>query len=272
MKKLSLISVFFFFFAGVSSAQVSSVALPFIEIDHNPVTSAMAGVSMFRDVERGNISVSYQLWKPSTTSYFSADGVFRLVERFKLGFIGTYGRGQVYNGNQLPEEMRFGATFGAELTDFLEMDLDASYVSSRFYDNIPYYGFAVGAYLKARFGGIRIAAGVCNLGPEVKGNRLPSSVVLAIGYDNGKKPVHKLRPELDLKYYFCASFSLSAGMEYIYKGVFSARAGYHCGGVVANHASVGLGVNIRGIRVDASYIIGSGVIGNTVCSGLGYSF
>lgn len=54
----------------------------------------------------------------------------------------------------------------------------------------------------------------------------------------------------------------------------SVRAGYRYGGnsPVASYASLGAGVKLLGIRLDAAYLIGSGPMKNTLAISLGYSF
>lgn len=41
---------------------------------------------------------------------------------------------------------------------------------------------------------------------------------------------------------------------------------------VASYASLGAGVKLLGIRLDAAYLIGSGPMKNTLAISLGYSF
>ena len=56
----------------------------------------------------------------------------------------------------------------------------------------------------------------------------------------------------------------------------SVRAGYRYGGdsVIPSFASVGAGVKLFGVHLDAAYLIASGdsPLKNTFCIGIGYSF
>ena len=281
MKRTAIIVISLLAGSLAGLAQTSSVILPFMEIDRNPVTSAMAGAGTLMEPDASDVWASYLLWKPSTTSYFSAAGDIACSEKLSVNVNGSYGMGAAYQTNTglsstsstfSPSEMQFGAGASYRISEKFGAEIAARYASSKLSSEATYGGFAADVILRGYFSGFRIAAGAVNLGPSVKGYKLPSAALFAAGYDNGPDALHRFRPEVDAKYYFCGSFGLSAGLDYTYNNLLSVRAGYHYGGVVADHASVGLGVNIKGIHLDASYLIGSGVVKNSLSFGLGYRF
>ena len=81
---------------------------------------------------------------------------------------------------------------------------------------------------------------------------------------------------VDADCYFSGAFSAAAGASYTYNGMVSVRAGYRYGGdsVIPSFASVGAGVKLFGVHLDAAYLIASGdsPLKNTFCIGIGYSF
>lgn len=280
MKKTAIIIMTLLAGSVMSLAQTSSVILPFMEIDHNPVTSAMAGASVLAEPDASDVWASYQLWKPSTTSYFSANGAVNFG-KFTVKVGGTYGAGAEYKTSTgvsgastsfKPSDMMFGAGAAFRISEKFGAEIGAKYASSTIAQNSTYAGFAADIILRGYFNDVKIAAGAVNLGPAVKGFKIPAAAMFAVAYDNGQDAVHRLHSEIDAKYYFCGSFGLSAGLAYTYNNLLSVRAGYHFGGVVADHASVGLGVNIKGLHLDASYILGTGLVKNSLCFGLGYRF
>jgi len=63
-------------------------------------------------------------------------------------------------------------------------------------------------------------------------------------------------------------------LKYEYK-VVSVAAGYHGGGYMPDHVSAGLGLNIKGVTLNATALIGVGGAAKTtgtVVAGIGYAF
>lgn len=257
-------------------AQVQGVAMSFIETDRNPVTSAMAGASVLRSYEATDVLLSYCSWDKSSTQYFNALANVVAGEKLLVRANGTYGIGSPYEVTSgissssvsfSPSEMSFGASAMYRVIPALSVEAGVKYASTKLSPDASYNAFAADVLLRGYFSGFSAAAGVINIGSKAGGYSIPSAAVLAVAYDNGPGSKHRIRPEVDAKYYFAGVFGVSAGIDYTLKDMISVRAGYHFGGVVANHASVGLGFKIKGIHLDASYLFN-----NTFCAGLGYSF
>ena len=69
----------------------------------------------------------------------------------------------------------------------------------------------------------------------------------------------------------------SIGAEYEFAGLAAVRAGYHFGAEsdgLPSFASVGAGLNVFGVSIDAAYIVaaGSSPMKNTFSVGIGYEF
>ena len=87
--------------------------------------------------------------------------------------------------------------------------------------------------------------------------------------------VHSLEGVLDADWYFSGAMSAGAGAEYGYADIVFLRAGYHYGAddcVLPSFASLGVGVQYLGARIDFSYLTGNDYLGGTFTIGLGYSF
>jgi len=274
--KKTIVSLASLFATGVISfAQVQSVAMPFLEIDQNPVTSGMAGASALRTYESTDILISYQDWALSSSKYFNAAGNIVIADKLIVRVTGTYGMNDSYElatdlnstpTKYTPSDMFFGAAAAYRFLPTMSVEAGVKYAISKLAPDYEANAFAADVFVKGHFSGFSAAAGVINIGKS--GNYgIPTAAVVAIAYDNGSDKNHRVRPEVDAKYYFAGVFGLSAGIDYTIMNIVSIRAGYHYGGIIANHASVGLGLKIRGIHIDASYLFKT-----SLCIGLGYSF
>lgn len=75
------------------------------------------------------------------------------------------------------------------------------------------------------------------------------------------------------------AFFAGVGAQYCYNGLVRVSAGYHYGepdkSVIGQYVSVGAGVKVLGISIDAAYLIGTSAdspIGNSFSVGIGYAF
>ena len=67
----------------------------------------------------------------------------------------------------------------------------------------------------------------------------------------------------------------AAGVQYSFRDMVFARAGYHYGAdkaVLPSFASAGLGVKFFGVELNVAYLFASDALGGTMTFGLGYSF
>jgi len=260
----------------VAGAQVQNVAMPFLELDQNPATSGMAGASVLKDCDRSDIFASYSSWQQSSTQFFNLTGNIAVGQKILIKVNGTYGKEESYRISSglastvatfTPSEMVFGASALFRLLPMLSVEAGLRYASMKLSSESTVNAFSGDILLKGYLSGFSATAGVTNVGSKAGGFNLPSAAVLAVAYDNGADADHRIRPEVDGKYYFSGVFGLSAGIDYTFRDLLSVRAGYHLGGVVADYASVGLGVNFGGLHIDASYLVKT-----AFCIGLGYRF
>lgn len=266
--------------SSVAMAQ-DNVIFPSVEIDHNPATSAMGGASLLSEPVHGDFGASFQMWQPSSTSYISVGGAYKVAGKVTIRLDGSFGSGAAYDlrsglgGSATsfsPKETVAHLGVGYRFIEKLGVEIGGRYISNGLAPDYSISGFSADVLLKGYLGACTLAAGVTNLGPSVEGCPLPSAIAFAVAYGSKFSELHSVKLELDAKYFLSAGIGASFGAEYGYNDMLFVRAGCHAGGVVAGHVSAGLGVKLSGVRLDASYLAGSGPVGNTMCFGLGYSF
>ena len=79
----------------------------------------------------------------------------------------------------------------------------------------------------------------------------------------------------EVDYLFAGAIMAGIGAEYGFKDIAFIRAGFHYGDAqkaIPTYASVGLGVQYWGVRLDATWITASSVLGNSLGFSLSYSF
>lgn len=121
----------------------------------------------------------------------------------------------------------------------------------------------VDAFALADVSGIRIAAGVRNIGGKIKSSEgssfsLPASVSAGVAYRFVNTEQHHIEAGADADIFIDGGASASVGVEYSYRNAAFARLGYNYAtdkAPVPSFASVGIGFRIRSVRIDASYIL-----------------
>ena len=119
------------------------------------------------------------------------------------------------------------------------------------------------AFALADVSGIRIAAGVRNIGGKIKSSEgssfsLPASVSAGVAYRFVNTEQHHIEAGADADIFIDGGASASVGVEYSYRNAAFARLGYNYAtdkAPVPSFASVGIGFRIRSVRIDASYIL-----------------
>ncbi len=306
--KLVLLFAAFFMAGAVVYAQGGQEALPFMSIDRDPVTAAMAGAgtastssiaySAFKNTsvipfsdKSFDLGFSFQNWAPDaakTTNFNLGMGV-KASRKVGLAFGVALQNGQEYeimndngaiSGLYTPKDFVANAGLGVAITDNLGLGLTGRFASQKIAEGVSYNTFAVDALLYFKpVPELGLSAGVASLGGKIKddaGNSfdIPSSVRAAGDYtvtsgDNSIKTV------LDLDYFLSGNFTAALGAQYGYKDMLFFRAGYHVGGkeaVLPSFASVGAGFKFAGVKIDVAYLTANDYLGNTITVGLGYCF
>lgn len=284
----------------------SGFALQSASIGHSPVAQGMGGAGLlstssiawgsygniaalpFSDL-KGDAQLSYNNWNPTSTNYYNGAVGFNLKN--KVGISGGFstGSGKEFelfddNGNSAgqftPKNIRANVGVSWRFIEWISVGANVSMVNETLLDNFSSKAVAADVYLMGEFKGIRASAGISKLGGKVKdssGREFPlaTSVVAAIGYAKDFDE-NRIEVEADMDYFLSSTspISVSLGAAYTYNDMVSIRGGFHSGGVISNHASVGLGLKFFGVRLDAAYFLAGSdsPVHNTVAIGLGYCF
>ena len=287
-----------FLFAALLCApfmlRAQSDAMPFIRIDRNPKTFAMAASgaasssgmawASFRNAavipfcsDTVDAAFSYQHWAPDGDPAHHANfGVgVRMDEKFGFSVGGAYGKGST------PGDYLASAGVGYRFTERLGGGVNLRYAGQKLTEDQSYSSFGADVMLLYQVReDFQVTAGVCSFGTSVKSQlgdsySLPASAVLAGNYHAVFARQHGLEVALDVDYFFSGNVTVALGAEYAFRDLLFLRGGYHFGteaAVLPSFATMGAGVKWAGFRIDASYLTASEFLGNTLTIGLGYSF
>ncbi len=271
-------------------------AVPFLNIPSDARTAAMGGTGIA--LEKGaftlddNMATSamthrtaafganFWSWAPSTSALklINASGYYRFG-KFAVALGGKYCMEKPFDvvsavgkplGTYTPSSFTLGAGFAYRIIDPLAVGVTLRYVSANYYENIK--EGTVAADINATFskGGLRAAVGVANLGGKIKGSPLPAMAKVGAAYHIGG-----FQASAEVDYLFAGAIMAGIGAEYGFKDIAFIRAGFHYGDAqkaIPTYASVGLGVQYWGVRLDATWITASPVLGNSLGFSLSYSF
>lgn len=268
-------------------------AFPFMRIEQNPRSAAMGGVTLWSnaactatDDDHGHALASYQKWGPGASGFLSFEAACRLAGRYGIKAAVTRQSDPAYetvgdNGETL-STFRPGATkatlgMSMAIGQHFSAGADMHYAIRSIAEGSRYTAFAGDIAVMAVFGGFRTSAGVKSIGTTVKSMdggsfALPSSIYLNCGYSLLLADAHEIAGAAEIDRFFYGATALSAGVRYSFRGIVSITGGYHMGGIIADHASAGIGLDIKRLCLSATCLIGHGDIKGTVLTGLGYRF
>lgn len=287
----------------------------FLDVNPDPVAMSMAGAGTVLDAtpyamwnniastalgeQKFQIGASYSLWQPSFSSNnVAAVAGYGRVTKFMTISAGvkyfsypsmdiTDGTTGVVTGTFAPMELQAGIGLGFKVLPILSLGVNVNYVHSDI--GGPKKGGAVagdfGAMLDLKF--LRVGLTAANIGSKLNyggasSYNLPANVKLGVGtvQNFGDDKKHGIAVNLQGGMTFKQSaFFAELGAQYVFNDLFRVGVGYHYGDqdklVAGSYASVGAGIKLLGISVNAAYLIGlseNSPIGNTFSVGLGYSF
>lgn len=288
-------------------ALATAQSLPFVAVETDAASLGKAGVNLTETSSAANASfsnaavipfsetkmdaaVGYTMWQPSYvgSNILNAGVTFNMKQKFGLAVGFMYGMNPSYDvmdsggtvkGQFSPSDMHLNLGLGWRFLPFMSVGANIGYASSTVAEGKSYGALAADVFAMAKFDGLKVTAGVANIGTSVKSASgasfsLPSSLAVGAGYDMSFADKHALEVALDADYYFNGWFAAAAGAGYTFNNLLTVRAGYRYGGEspLPSFASVGAGVKIAGVKIDAAYLIASGPMKNTLAFSLGYSF
>lgn len=237
-----------------------------------------------------DVAAGYTMWSPSyaKSNLVNVGGAFNIKNRFGVAAGFLYGMNPEYEvtdasgaskGTFRPSDMQVNVGMAWRFLPYMSVGANIGYANSSLAEGHSYGALAADVHVMAAFGGLKVTAGVANLGTSVESASgvsfdLPASAAVGIGYGIDLADRHSIDAYLDADYYFSSGLAAAAGAGYTFNDLVSVRAGYRYGGKtpVPSYASLGLGVRFAGARLDLAYILTSGPIKNSLALGLGYSF
>lgn len=302
MKKLVyIVGALMLLVPAVAQAQ----ALPFVAAETDAASLGTAGANLVQTGSVANASFSnaaaipfseqtmdvaagYTMWQPASSNILNAGAAFNLKQKFGVAVGFQYGMNPAYDvtnssgaitGTFSPSDMHVNVGLAWRFLPFLSLGANVGYAKSSLAEGHSYGALAADVFAMAKFGGLKVTAGVANVGTTVKdaaGNEfcIPGSIAVGAGYSKVFGEKNGIDVLVDADYYFSGWMAVAAGAAYTYNDFVSVRVGYRYGGEspVPSYASVGAGVKLLGIKLDAAYLISSSPIGNTLALSLGYTF
>ena len=274
-------------------------ALPFIRIDRSPRSSALAGAGMasvnngwyaafgsaaqlgFQPV-KGDVGAALQLWEMSNevdkTTNIQAGAGLRFGS-FGVALGGAYQMG-VMQGTYTPSDRLVSLGLAYNIGGFVSIGLNARYAAQHFTQEARVSGLSMDISALGRISPeITVAVGVGCLGGQVRGSAdaypQPAYARAGAAWHHAFGPMHALELVLDGEYNFDGSAAGTIGLEYGYNHTIYARAGYRLAGkkaLIPSHLGLGVGLQFRGFRLEASYLTASPILGNTLNLGAAYKF
>ena len=284
-------------------------ALPFTRIDRNPATAAFAGAGSASTVNtaysafsnasvlpfyagRMDASVSWQRWSPGAAKadHVQAGAAFKVAPRIGVSLGYAMQRGTAYeiiDGNGLPGgaftpgEQLVALGAGVGLGERLGLGVNARYAIQKLDASTRLTGLSGDLFLAFQATeGLRFTAGVSTLGTKVvsqDGTAYSQPTSAKAGGEGvfHLGEAHALTVLADADLYFSGGFSVAAGLQYAWKEILFLRGGYRFSDqkcAIPSHAGLGVGVQLAGFRLEASWLTASASLGNTLSAGVGYRF
>lgn len=278
-----ILTIFAVLCLGVNA---SAQSVPSLLIPTDSRALGMGGVSYLPGNNKVDASAFFGIWAPGTASntIVGADVRFRLGSKLSFCLGGKDFIDKPYEiindkgasvGAYKPYDMVFSLGAGYDITDAITAGAILHTVSSSIAEKANGGAFFADVYGAYKGNGWTAALALRNLGTKInyggEDNALPALVAL-----NGSwSPVSGLKIAAEADYLFNEALMAGAGAEYCIANIVFVRAGYHYGDAqkaLASFASLGLGAQFAGIRLDASWLFASKNLGDSILVTLGYAF
>ena len=296
MRKIVLLGIALLLGATASRAQT----LPFLLIpsDARPAALGNASVALpgntfapdnsmaaaALDNRTAAFGAGYNLWAPQTAKMGVAHlGGWYRTGRLAIGLGGRYCIEQPYDivsgggktvGSYTPKEFSASLGLAYRIAGPFSLGVTARLVSSDLAEKAS--GTAFGADISAMYAasGFSAAIGVSNLGTPIRyGSTSYAQPMLARA--GGAYSAGGFTASLEADYLFAGALMAGLGLEYCIADIVSLRGGFHYGDAakaLPTYASLGLGLQYAGIRLDVTFLTASKTLGNSLMVSLGYAF
>lgn len=292
----------------LAAAQLSAQSLSYLNVSNDARTLSMGGASVAVSpnayaLENNaaamamydgtlDIAASFGNWQPqySDIKMPSLGAYFKIGNKLAVGVSGRYLMEKPYTmvssvgatlGTYTPVDFYVGVGVAYKVVDFLSIGINAKYISSQLAEDVSGKSFAGDISLMFKKNGFGAGLSVNNLGQKVKygssSYSLPTMAKLGFAYESSLSEAFALTATAEAGYLFAGGFSAGVGVDLKFVNIVSVRAGYHYGDAqkaVPSYASAGLGIDIIGINLSGSYLLGGkdSPLKNSFCATLGYRF
>lgn len=224
--------------------------------------------------------------------YGNASAAFRFAKRH-AAFIGyRYLGGQTITGQTdqyetpsediKPIDWSFDIGYSFKINDKLSAFARGSFIQQKFEESNNTFSFSFGGNYRTYLNlgnmesQLNIAARVLDIGSAIESSSkvkydLPTSAQASADLSLPLSDMNRLNIAVGGRYFLPSDATLltvGAGAEYTYNNLISARAGYNYGENETSRTTVGLGLNIKFISVDAAYSIANDTYFNMFHMGL----
>ena len=272
LMKISLVKYICAFFVGIACAiPAGAQSMTFMGIANDVETMGLGNASIAAGASGGVVENNIAAAALYDDGYGMADLGYTLWQPsgFNTGIVGIGGFSKIGKG-------MFGIGVACRIIDGLAVGANFKLGASGIAPEASASVFAADIHAMYSIKGVNIGVGVSNLGTKADygygGYDIPMLVRAGASYG-----IFGLTVSAEADYQFGYGFMASAGLEYDILGWVDVRAGYHYGGentVLPSFTSVGLGVNIFGVRLNAAYLIApaDSYLRNTMAFSAGYAF
>lgn len=231
---------------------------------------------------KGDVGAALQLWEMSNdvdkTTNIQAGAGLRFGN-FGVALGGAYQMG-VMQGTYTPSDRLVSLGLAYNIGGFVSIGLNARYAAQHFTQEARVSGLSMDISALGRISPeITVAVGVGCLGGQVSGSAdaypQPAYARAGAAWHHAFGPMHAVELALDAEYGFDGAAAGTIGLEYGYNHSIYARAGYRLAGkkaLIPSHLGLGVGLQFRGFRLEASYLTASPILGNTLNLGAAYKF
>ena len=289
------------FSAFAQSGEGSGVALGNIGFTRDPVSLSMGAVSAavpsfamsaltnpaYAPFGDGifDFALSGGMWqpgKPSGTTGISFGTAGNLDDRFGYSFGAGSDLGSPYTlmdedgypgESSTPGQLFIAAGLAYRFLGLFSIGIGGRYYNQSLGPEAAYSAFAGNAYAMFVLEGLRVTAGVSDLGGRLAGTySLPAQAVAGAAYSHTFGEDHGVEVAAEAGWYLHGALRAGAGASYTWRKMISARAGYIYGGdsPLPDAITAGLGFSFKGIHLDAAYIVSKGPAGNSFTVGIGF--
>ena len=211
--------------------------------------------------------------------YGNASAAYRFADRH-AAFIGyRYLGGQTITGQTdqygtlgddiKPVDWSFDIGYSFKINNKLSAFARVSFIQSKLEESNNTFSFSLGGNYRTNLNlgnmesQLNIAARVLDLGPAIESSSnlkydLPTSAQVSADLSLPLSDINKLNIAVGGRYFLptdATLLTIGAGAEYTYNNLVSARAGYNYGENETSRTTLGFGLNIKFISIDAAYSI-----------------